>query len=81
MIHETFGEMLFLPKSDSLREFPSPEELKMKIIISTKPPKEFREAKSTEEREDEAQKEAEEGEWGKDVPDLDAELSAISKVT
>lgn len=47
MITQTFGEMLFYPESECLKEFPSPEELKYRIIISTKPPKEYLEARST----------------------------------
>ncbi|KAK1322576.1 Phosphoinositide phospholipase C 4 [Acorus calamus] len=39
--------MLFYPKSDGIEEFPSPEELKMRIILSTKPPKEYHESKIT----------------------------------
>lgn len=38
MVSETFGDMLY-PGVEFL-EFPSPEELKGKILISTKPPKE-----------------------------------------
>lgn len=41
MIVQTFGEMLFTPGSSLRREFPSPESLKRRIIISTKPPKEY----------------------------------------
>ncbi|GAA0163387.1 phospholipase [Lithospermum erythrorhizon] len=37
MVTETFGHMLFCPRSD-LVEFPSPEFLKWKILISTKQP-------------------------------------------
>nr|TKR74603.1 phosphoinositide-specific phospholipase C family protein [Populus alba] len=40
MVTQTFGGMLFYPESDSLVQFPSPESLKHRIIISTKPPKE-----------------------------------------
>ncbi|KAK1271579.1 Phosphoinositide phospholipase C 2 [Acorus gramineus] len=47
MVTETFGDMLFYPKSDGMEEFPSPEELKMRIILSTKPPKEYHESKIT----------------------------------
>ncbi|XP_060175028.1 phosphoinositide phospholipase C 4-like [Lycium barbarum] len=46
MLTETFGDTLFAPESDSLKECPSPEELKHRIIISTKPPKEYLEASS-----------------------------------
>lgn len=37
MITQTFGEMLYYHDSESCKEFPSPEELKGKILISTKP--------------------------------------------
>ncbi|XP_047335434.1 phosphoinositide phospholipase C 2-like [Impatiens glandulifera] len=41
MIKETFEDILFIPTSTNcLSEFPSPESLKGRIIISTKPPKE-----------------------------------------
>ncbi|KAL9679182.1 hypothetical protein QQ045_017038 [Rhodiola kirilowii] len=46
MLTDTFGDMLFYPKSECLEEVPSPEELKYRIIISTKPPKEYLEANS-----------------------------------
>lgn len=41
MVHKTFGPMLYLPETDNLPEFPSPESLKRKILISTKPPEEY----------------------------------------
>ncbi|GLU18857.1 hypothetical protein SLE2022_351340 [Rubroshorea leprosula] len=41
MITTTFEDMLFFPGCEYLKEFPSPEELKYKIIISTKPPKQY----------------------------------------
>ncbi|XP_028069587.1 phosphoinositide phospholipase C 2-like [Camellia sinensis] len=43
LVTETFGVTLFHPESD-LKELPSPESLKKKIIISTKPPKEYLES-------------------------------------
>lgn len=46
MITETFGDMLYYPQTECLAEFPSPESLKHRIIISTKPPKEFLESKN-----------------------------------
>ncbi|KAL9226713.1 hypothetical protein vseg_002493 [Gypsophila vaccaria] len=49
---EVFGEMLYTPDSDHLDVFPSPEELKYRIIISTKPPKEYLEAKERKDKED-----------------------------
>ncbi|KAG6765444.1 hypothetical protein POTOM_029486 [Populus tomentosa] len=44
MVTQTFGGMLYYPESDSLLQFPSPESLKHRIIISTKPPKEYLES-------------------------------------
>ncbi|KAL9332613.1 hypothetical protein ACSQ67_002223 [Phaseolus vulgaris] len=40
MASEILGEILYCPQTDSLTEFPSPESLRNRIIISTKPPKE-----------------------------------------
>ncbi|KAK7305876.1 hypothetical protein VNO77_43788 [Canavalia gladiata] len=73
MVTETFGDILFCPTSESLKEFPSPESLKRRIIISTKPPKEYLEAKELQEKEQEPQtgKSADDEEaWGKEVPSL-----------
>ncbi|KAM0051214.1 putative phosphoinositide phospholipase C [Helianthus debilis subsp. tardiflorus] len=44
MVHDTFGELLYIPESSDLKELPSPETLKGQILISTKPPKEYLEA-------------------------------------
>lgn len=41
MVTQVFGEMLYYPESGYLEEFPSPEALKHRIILSTKPPKEY----------------------------------------
>ncbi|KAL8539212.1 hypothetical protein ACS0TY_000999 [Phlomoides rotata] len=41
MAIQIFGEMLYCPESGHLEEFPAPEALKHKIILSTKPPKEY----------------------------------------
>ncbi|GAB4859945.1 Phosphoinositide phospholipase C 4 [Ancistrocladus abbreviatus] len=41
MMTQIFGNMLFYPKSESVKEFPSPEDLRYKILVSTKPPKEY----------------------------------------
>lgn len=45
MVTEIFGELLYCPDCQHLEHFPSPEELKFRIILSTKPPKEYLEAK------------------------------------
>ncbi|XP_021715536.1 phosphoinositide phospholipase C 4-like [Chenopodium quinoa] len=46
LITQTFGEFLYYPPSVYPEEFPSPEDLKHKILISTKPPKECRQAET-----------------------------------
>lgn len=48
MLMQTFGDMLYYPKTD-LKELPSPEDLKYRVIISTKPPKEYLEAENIKE--------------------------------
>ncbi|XP_027337126.1 phosphoinositide phospholipase C 2-like isoform X2 [Abrus precatorius] len=73
MITRTFGDILFCPSSESLKEFPSPESLKRRIIISTKPPKEYLEAKEVQQKEEETQKGKhtdDEEAWGREVPSL-----------
>ncbi|CAI9288105.1 unnamed protein product [Lactuca saligna] len=44
MVTSTFGEMLFCYNSGKMKELPTPESLKYRILISTKPPKEYLEA-------------------------------------
>lgn len=41
MIRDTFEDLLFHPESENLKTtvLPSPEQLKRRILISTKPPK------------------------------------------
>lgn len=41
MVNHVFGDMLHIPKSESMDEFPSPHDLMHKIILSTKPPKAY----------------------------------------
>ncbi|CAN1221691.1 Phosphoinositide phospholipase C 2 [Linum grandiflorum] len=41
MVNDTFGEILYTPESDEMSEFRSPDYLKKRILISTKPPKEY----------------------------------------
>ncbi|EXC09416.1 Phosphoinositide phospholipase C 2 [Morus notabilis] len=71
MVTETIGDILFSPGSECLKEFPSPESLKKRIIISTKPPKEYLEAKDAKENENGSQKgkAGDEEAWGKEVKD------------
>ncbi|KAK1322575.1 Phosphoinositide phospholipase C 2 [Acorus calamus] len=76
MITQTFGDLLFYPMLDGMEEFPSPEQLKMRIILSTKPPKEYRESKITTDKGSGSinAKEDDEESWGKKVPDLKSHL-------
>ncbi|KAE8714836.1 Phosphoinositide phospholipase C 6 [Hibiscus syriacus] len=72
IVTQTFGDILFSPGSECLQEFPSPESLKKRIIISTKPPKEYLEAKEVKDKENESRKGkvGDEEAWGKEVRDL-----------
>ncbi|KAL9230197.1 hypothetical protein vseg_005582 [Gypsophila vaccaria] len=50
MVTEVFGKTLYSPESEHLEQFPSPEDLKYKIILSTKPPKEYLEDKQSKDK-------------------------------
>ncbi|KAK9126095.1 hypothetical protein Scep_014941 [Stephania cephalantha] len=76
MVTQTFGDMLFYPEEDCLEEFPSPESLKHRIILSTKPPKEYLEGKNVRGKQKE---QAEEDKWGKDILDPEDELEPDDK--
>ncbi|XP_057512628.1 phosphoinositide phospholipase C 2-like [Actinidia eriantha] len=82
MVTQTFGDILFCPESEHLVEFPSPESLKRRIIISTKPPKEYLESKSITKDDNGSNKvndSTEEGAWGKEVPDMKDRLESFDK--
>ncbi|XP_059627977.1 phosphoinositide phospholipase C 2-like isoform X2 [Cornus florida] len=82
MVTQTFGDMLFTPGSECLKEFPSPDMLKKHIIISTKPPKEYLEAKEVKVKENDPQKEkdsADEEAWGKEIPDAKPSIADKDK--
>lgn len=79
MVTQTFGELLYYPESGCLEEFPSPEDLKNRIILSTKPPKEYLESKP----ENCPQKErysSDEASLGKESEDQTAEPDPDDKV-
>jgi phosphatidylinositol phospholipase C delta len=81
MITQTFGDMLYYHDSQGCQEFPSPEELKEKILISTKPPKEYLEANDTKEKDNgEKGKDSDEDVWGKEPEDLISTQSDLDKV-
>ncbi|EPS61000.1 hypothetical protein M569_13801, partial [Genlisea aurea] len=74
MLSQTFGEILFTPESAVLDEFPSPEDLKYRIIISTKPPKEYLEAQANKDgRTDGLARTDSEDPWGNEPSCLTAE--------
>ncbi|KAF3776057.1 Phosphoinositide phospholipase C 4 [Nymphaea thermarum] len=81
MVTETFGDMLFYPESGCLQKFPSPESLKGRILISTKPPKEYLEASSFKDNGSQSQKgkETDEDSWGKEVPDVKEKIESDAK--
>lgn len=73
MATQIFGEMLYCPESGVLEEFPSPEALKHKIILSTKPPKEYLGTNNNKDGETPSPKE-------KDSSDDEAEAEGDDKV-
>lgn len=84
MVLEVFGDILYYPEAKHLQEFPSPEALKGRVILSTKPPKEYLESKggTMKERDTEPQfskGESEAAEWGIEVPDIEDEMLAADK--
>ncbi|XP_052476373.1 phosphoinositide phospholipase C 4 isoform X2 [Gossypium raimondii] len=72
MVTQTFGTMLFCPDSECLKELPTPEKLKYRIIISTKPPKEYLEAESNKRKMNNSHnvKESDDDVWGKEPAEL-----------
>ncbi|KAJ6837715.1 phosphoinositide phospholipase C 4-like [Iris pallida] len=82
MVTETFGDMLYYPDSDNLEEFPSPEFLKKRILLSTKPPKEYLEANDSKDKGNASKNNKasnDEEAWGKEVPDLKSEIEYAYK--
>ncbi|XP_042491540.1 phosphoinositide phospholipase C 2-like isoform X2 [Macadamia integrifolia] len=81
MVIQTFGDLLYTPGPEGLKQFPSPASLMKQLIISTKPPKEYLEGKIGK-KESESQKEkdsADEETWGKEVLDLEHAVEASDK--
>jgi len=85
MVLEVFGNILYYPDTDQLKEFPSPEELKGRVLLSTKPPKEYLEAKVGTMKEGDAdllgKGAADDAAWGKEVPDFHTEIKSAKKVS
>lgn len=76
MVTGIFGDTLFYPQAASLSEFPSPESLKYRIIISTKPPKEYLEKDKVL---SDGKESSEEETSGLETPDLEAEEQVIEE--
>lgn len=72
--------MLYYPDCETLEEFPSPESLKRRVILSTKPPKEYLESKSYKNGSLNAKDSNEEEAWGKEIPDFKTEIDESVKV-
>ncbi|EEC75018.1 hypothetical protein OsI_11098 [Oryza sativa Indica Group] len=84
MVLEVFGDTLYYPESKHLQEFPSPEALRGRVILSTKPPKEYLESKggTMKDRDIEPQfskGQNEEAVWGTEVPDIQDEMQTADK--
>ncbi|NP_001130371.1 uncharacterized LOC100191466 [Zea mays] len=84
MVLEVFGDILYYPESKHLQEFPSPEALKGRVMLSTKPPKEYLEAKGDTMKEKEIEARIKRGEreaaaWGVEVPDIQDEMQVADK--
>ncbi|XP_016457874.2 phosphoinositide phospholipase C 2-like [Nicotiana tabacum] len=80
MVTQIFGDMLFTCGAECLSEFPSPDSLKGRVIISTKPPKEYLETKKPNEKDNGSQKgkkSSEEKAWGAEISDLSKKLIAL----
>ncbi|XP_024973792.1 phosphoinositide phospholipase C 2-like [Cynara cardunculus var. scolymus] len=67
MVMETYGDVLYCSESDSLTEFPSPELLKKRIVVSTKPPKEFLDTTKSMKESDVKTKTSGEDAWGAEI--------------
>lgn len=70
MVSEVFGDILVCATSESLQEFPSPESLKGRVVISTKPPKEYLETEEKDDGSNKVHKSSEAAAWGKEISDL-----------
>uniref|UniRef100_A0A0E0LQ67 Phosphoinositide phospholipase C n=1 Tax=Oryza punctata TaxID=4537 RepID=A0A0E0LQ67_ORYPU len=87
MVLEVFGDILYYPDKDHLKEFPSPQDLKGRVLLSTKPPKEYLQAKdggTMNEGDADLHLGAkgsagDDAAWGKEVPDIQSEIHSATK--
>lgn len=83
MVLEVFGDILYYPDKDHLKEFPSPQDLKGRVLLSTKPPKEYLQAKDGNAatiKEDAKAAATDDAAWGKEVPDIHSQIHSATKV-
>ena len=82
MVLEVFGTILYYPEEEHPKELPSPESLKGRVLLSTKPPKEYLEAKDGGAAKDgDAEQNPGKGTdddaaWGTEVPDFKTEIQS-----
>uniref|UniRef100_A0A7N0T3I7 Phosphoinositide phospholipase C n=1 Tax=Kalanchoe fedtschenkoi TaxID=63787 RepID=A0A7N0T3I7_KALFE len=82
LVVEIFGDTLYTCYAESPDKFPSPESLKRRIIISTKPPKEYLKSSSgnaSKDKDGESllkgnKDSSDDDSWGKELPDLEEKL-------
>ncbi|KAF8775113.1 hypothetical protein HU200_004958 [Digitaria exilis] len=85
MVLEVFGDILYYPDTDHLKEFPSPETLRGRVLLSTKPPKEYLEANAVGTmKEGDAdihlgKGAGDDAAWGKEVPDFHTHDDDVSE--
>lgn len=81
MVTKIFGEMLHCPETDNVTQFPSPASLKNKIVLSTKPPKEYPQSDNVIINPVSIESESSEEEpWGQELQDSMAQLKIEERV-
>jgi Phosphatidylinositol-specific phospholipase C, X domain len=81
MMNEIFQDLLYVSNKERIETFPSPEDLKMKILVSTKPPTEYLEGLKTPKTNDPQVQGGNEDEvWGADLPSQKPEVADVNKV-
>ncbi|KAI4968375.1 hypothetical protein ZWY2020_058030 [Hordeum vulgare] len=86
MVLEVFGTILYYPEEEHPKELPSPESLKGRVLLSTKPPKEYLEAKDGggAVKDGDAEKNPVKGTdddaaWGIEIPDFKTEIQSAKE--
>ncbi|XP_003562396.1 phosphoinositide phospholipase C 2 isoform X2 [Brachypodium distachyon] len=85
MVLEVFASILYYPDTEHIKELPSPEDLKGRVLLSTKPPKEYLEAKAGGTIKDGdadpnlGKGAGEDAAWGKEVPDFKTEIQSAKE--